>query len=206
MSKASMQSPWQQTLSDAGFVQRRRWFLREEANIVQCIVVERPSQLIYPTYCILPLYLPCPVRHFTYGRRISEVTGYRNAADINTLALANALERSIFPFFEHTRTPALLFQYLQNEAGAQHFFFCPPVELAKLTAYTALYLYDLPHFYEALEKTEHLLDGTSCYTERSKADLRLELQRLREVAAHGSAAIQCFFAETIAAGRGVILR
>lgn len=206
MSKAPMQDAWQQRLADAGFVQRRRWFLREEASIAQCIVLEQPSQLIYPTYCILPLYLPCPARHFTYGRRISEVSGYRDAADINTLALTDAFERSIFPFFERTRTPALLFQYLQNEADAQHYFFCPPVELAKLTAYTTLYLYDLPHFYEALEKTEHLLDGTNCYTERSKADLHLELQQLRKVAAHGNAAIQCFFAETIAAGRSVILR
>ena len=146
----------------AGFSKKGRLYTREHHDIMQCILFERPSSLIYPTYFIMPLYIPCSTRYLTYGRRISEITNGRNSKQIDVDRLISALQKEVLPFFERIATPQLLMEYLLTARDVQRYFFCPPVRIAMLKAYTALYLHDRSLFSRMAAETGPLLFRGSC--------------------------------------------
>ena len=141
----------------AGFSKKGRLYTREHHDIMQCILFERPSSLIYPTYFIMPLYIPCSTRYLTYGRRISEITNGRNSKQIDVDRLINALQKEVLPFFERIAAPQLLMEYLLTARDVQRYFFCPPVRIAMLKAYTALYLHDRSLFSRMAAETGQLI-------------------------------------------------
>ena len=141
----------------AGFSKKGRLYTREHHDIMQCILFERPSSLIYPTYFIMPLYIPCSTRYLTYGRRISEITNGRNSKQIDVDRLTSALQKEVLPFFERIAAPQLLMEYLLTARDVQRYFFCPPVRIAMLKAYTALYLHDRSLFSRMAAETGQLI-------------------------------------------------
>lgn len=192
-------------LKENSFTQQRRWFLRERDGLVQCVAFERPSQIIYPTYCIIPLYMPCTVRYYTYGRRISEVSRYRDASTIDERALLDALDRTVLPLFERLKTPALLLQYLLNDPKPAAYLSCPPIDLAVLEAYTALFLGEYDRFSRAVQKALRLLEEPMPFMPDFANKLRAELETLREYAAQPADVLHRFFDEIMTNSRNTIL-
>ena len=163
----------------AGFSKKGRLYTREHHDIMQCILFERPSSLIYPTYFIMPLYIPCSTRYLTYGRRISEITNGRNSKQIDVDRLINALQKEVLPFFERIAAPQLLMEYLLTARDVQRYFFCPPVRIAMLKAYTALYLHDRSLFSRMAAETGQLIPADRCSSEAVARRMHAELEVLK---------------------------
>ena len=207
MSTASIPIDVRNHLIENGFVHRRGRFFRERDSIVQCVVFERPSQIIYPTYCIIPLYMPCTTLYYTYGRRISEVSRYRDAPTVDSSALIDALDSVVLPLFERLKTPALLSQYLLNNLNSSvHYLFCPSIDLAVLEAYTALFLAERELFSRAVSKVFRLLDETTVFTHDFTERTQAELETLIARAKLPDDELRCFFEEIIAASRKIIIK
>ena len=201
MSKLQIPTEVAQQLHAAGFARKGAWFFREESGLAQCVCFERPGAIVYPTYCIIPLYMPCETRYFTYGRRISEISQYPDGERIDAARLSNALRDEIFPFFESVRTPALLLRRLQTAQAVPRFFFCPPVRLAQLKMYTALLLADRALFRKAADETERLLRDTQGFTSAVKDRIFAEIDTLREKAEEDDAYLRDYFAKVAAISR-----
>lgn len=193
-------------LTENGFAYRSGWFLRESSSLVQCFAFERPSQIIYPTYCIIPLYMPCTTRHYTYGRRVSEVSRYKDTAVVDKGALVAALDRVVLPLFERLKTPALLSQYLQNDRDPSAYLFCPPIDLAVLEAYTALFLAERELFSHAVSRAFRLLDESTVLTQDVVSRTRTELEALIERAELSDSELASYFEVIIASSRRVVMK
>ena len=207
MSIANIPSEVKNHLSENGFVHRRGRFFRERDSIVQCVVFEHPSQIIYPTYCIIPLYMPCTTLYYTYGRRVSEVSRYKDAPTVDSGALIDALDSVVLPPFERLKTPALLSYCLLNSLNSSaEYLFCPPVNLAILEAYTALFLAEHELFSCAVNKAFRLLDETTVFTHDFTKRKQAELEMLVACAKLPDNELRCFFEEIIAASRKIIMK
>ena len=188
----------------AGFSKKGRLYTREHHDIMQCILFERPSSLIYPTYFIMPLYIPCSTRYLTYGRRISEITNGRNSKQIDVDRLISALQKEVLPFFERIATPQLLMEYLLTARDVQRYFFCPPVRIAMLKAYTALYLHDRSLFSRMAAETGQLIPADRCSSEAVARRMHAELEVLKAQARLSDAELAAFFAPIIETTRRVV--
>ena len=194
-------------LTENGFVHRRGRFFRERDSIVQCVVFERPSQIIYPTYCIIPLYMPCTTLYYTYGRRVSEVSRYKDTLAVDSGALIDVLDSVVLPLFERLKTPSLLSQHLlDNPNSSMYYLFCPSVNLAVLEAYTALFLAERELFSRAVSKAFRLLDETTVFTHDFTGRTQAELETLIAHAKLPDDELRCFFEEIIAASRKIIIK
>ena len=191
-------------ITAAGFSKKGRLFIREHRDIMQCLLFERPSGLVYPTYFIMPLYMPCSARYLTYGRRIAEITDYRNSERIDAERLISALQITVFPFFERIAAPELLMEYLLTGREVQRYFFCPPVKISMLKAYTALYLHDRSLFSRMAAETEQLLQADRCFSEAVTSRMHAELKALEEQALSSDAELAAFFTPIIEATRRVV--
>lgn len=201
MSKLQIPSETARQIQAAGFTRKGLWFFRTEGSLVQCVCFEHPGKTIYPVYCIIPLYMPFAARHFTYGRRISEISHYQNGEEIDVVCLREVLNSQIFPFFDTTRTPISLLHRVQIEQRIPHFFFCSPVRLSQLKMYTSLYLMDRELFREAADETTQVLCKTQGFTDSVKCHISAEIAMLRDKSRADDASLLGFFDEIIAKSR-----
>ena len=141
----------------AGFSKKGRLYTREHHDIMQCILFERPSSLIYPT-----------------------------------------------SFFERIAAPQLLMEYLLTARDVQRYFFCPPVRIAMLKAYTALYLHDRSLFSRMAAETGQLIPADRCSSEAVARRMHAELEVLKAQARLSDAELAAFFASIIETTRRVV--
>ena len=52
------------------FKRKRKYFYKILENLVFCVEFEKPGELIYVHYYVVPLYIPHECRSFTYGNRV----------------------------------------------------------------------------------------------------------------------------------------
>ena len=191
------------TISNENFCRRNRLFTRERNEIMQCVLFEKPSGLVYPIYFTMPLYMPSNIRYLTYGRRIAEITGYRNSENIDAERLIDALQETVFPFFERIGTPQLLLEYLLTAQDVQHYFFCPPAKIGMLKAYTALYLHNRSLFFSMASETEQLIRNDHCFSETVTGQMGAELKTLTEQAQLPDTELNIFFEKIICSTRAI---
>mgnify|MGYP003297112286 CR=1 FL=1 len=56
-----------------GFIAVSKCFYRIEADIAFCVELCMPSELLYVNFYLIPLYMPCKNRYYTYGNRLNNL-------------------------------------------------------------------------------------------------------------------------------------
>ena len=143
-------------MSAMGFKRAGRHYFYISDNIAYCISLDAPSEIVYATAYIMPLYIPCEARYYTYGNRMNAIAGsvlpllYGKAdcEEVNDWceAFCGAVRDDVLCFFREISTPEKLLEYVkQAEHGPTGRFNCPEVYLERLKVYTYLFLGDLPN-------------------------------------------------------------
>lgn len=137
-------------MKEHGFFRKSLCFYKFSNDIAFCIELLCPSELIYVHCYIMPLYIPTPCRHFSYGNRLSEIVGNEvevlsvhctmNEITAWIIKLCESLQHNVFPFFDRIGNPEKLAKYaLSSECNKEHYFFCPKLQLYRLAYYTYSY-------------------------------------------------------------------
>ena len=106
----------------------KKCFYRIQNDIAYCIQFDMPSSLIYETFFVMPLYIPCEYRYYTYGKRISALPLLpRDASDKEIekwcKALCEELENRVFPSFLRAATS----EQLVDAVEEKRYLLCPAV-------------------------------------------------------------------------------
>ena len=153
-----------------GFSKKRGTYFKFSSNIAFCISFEKPSDLVYVSFCLLPLYIPTAFLYLTYGDRIGnrypdrlpQLTGEANEESIITWCklLQAILLDEIFHFFKEIDTPEKLLNYIeQDPRKAMKSLFCGPYFFSELYMYTSLYLHKYDTFSEPASLCRQVLEN-----------------------------------------------
>ena len=190
-----------------GFTKKRGTYFKFSNNIAFCISFQKPSDLVYVPFCLVPLYRPSTNLYLTYGDRIGnrypdrlpQLTGEANEESIITWCklLQTILIDEIFPFFEEVATPEKLLNYIERDPGkALKYLFCGPYHFAVLYMYTSLYLHKYDTFSEAASLCRQVLENYPFTAEGKKCEYE-EIAQLEQLSTCGDDSVDAFFQQTI---------
>lgn len=140
-------------MRSSGFVLSGKSYYRIVNDVAYCIGFDMPGGLLYVTAYIMPLYIPCESKYYTYGNRLNAIQNIKlpvlNKSDdetaINTWCrmLREHIDRHIFPFFEEVGSPQKLMAYVDSHTRAlSEYVACHDVYIWRLKLYTYLFTGD----------------------------------------------------------------
>ena len=157
-----------------------------------------PSSLIYATFFVMPLYIPCEHRYYTYGKRISALPLLpRDASDKEIEkwceALCEELENRVFPFFLRVATP----EQLVDAVEEKRYLLCPAVYIFRLKLFSYLYIGDFSKLLPVLDEYPRVLRSTTFLTETVRGHYMREAENVRRLMQRGEQECHTFCAEKI---------
>lgn len=166
-----------------GFSVQKRCFYCIYNDLAYCVELEMPSNLVYVTCYIIPLYMPTEFRYFTYGMRLKEVLPIANISTTELEQwcdqLEQCLQRIVFPMFQKAQTPDS-FLKLVNEGLFEDAFHIPEIDVHRLRIFTALYKKDTPVIPKLCDDYENALTNTTYLTDQVKKRLFEEIEKVRD--------------------------
>ena len=145
-------------------------------NIAFCVSFETPTGLTYVTAYIMPLYIPCEFRYFSYGNRLNDIGDIKlpllnKNSDEDTIdawckLLCHSLDQYIIPFSRTIETADKLLAFSDNyHFSPDSYIRCSKLDILRLRMFTFLYVGDLSNaasvitrYREALGETTYLAD------------------------------------------------
>lgn len=192
-------------MKEKGFQFSKKCFYRISNDIAYCVQFEKPGGLAYVTFYVMPLYLPCENRYFTYGNRMDRCRQFHFAplsdsaqdAEIANWcdALWDCLERFVFPFFSQIATPCDLMNRMEREKIL--YFACPKVDLYRLLMFSYFYAGKMEKFSKTVEAYRSILQSSTFLTENVRNMYFSEADALERLAISGSQPCQDFCRSTI---------
>lgn len=176
----------------------KKCFYRIQNDIAYCIQFDMPSSLIYATFFVMPLYIPCEYRYYTYGNRVSALLPLsQNASDEEIgkwcEALCGELENRVFPFFQRAATP----EQLVDAVEEKQYMLCPAVYISRLKLFSYLYMGDFSKLLPVLDEYPRILRSTTFLTEAVRGHYMREAENVRRLMQRGEQECHTFCAETI---------
>ena len=161
-------------------------------DVAYCISLDTPSGIIYVTAYIIPLYVPCEGRYYTYGKRVQDYSLPQLSKDSSTaeidkwcLALCQYFEDYVFPFFERINSPDRIAKYVEKSRFTGIYeFSCPPIHLERLKLFTYLYLNDLTNVSKAIDSYRKLLRKNEFLADSVKKKLLDEIDAVESAMQH----------------------
>ena len=161
-------------------------------DLAFCLSFDQPSGMLYSTFHMIPLYVPCEGRYYTYGNRLNDFPGCpletltKTASDqeidVWVDNLQSALKSFVFPFFQSVDTPEQLLRFINGDiAAVRPFFHCPPDQLDRLRVFTCLRLNDYDNLRRAIKQAYDSLSRASYYIDRVKEERICELSKMEEL-------------------------
>lgn len=166
-------------MKQKGFALSKSSYVRISNDVAQCIDFSVPTGIMYVTAYIIPLYVPCEGRYYTYGSRVQipsllTLTRDSDAVVIDKICddLRQHFDRQIFPFFERVNSPEMIAQYIDQSCSTGiSEFSCPPVCLERLKVFTYLYLGDVPKATKVISSYRKMLNENTFFTDSVKKKL-----------------------------------
>ena len=156
-------------MDEKGYTFSKTYFYKIHNDIAYGLELEMPSELVYATFFVIPLYIPCKNRYFTYGNRVKLMPLSKNASDEEREAwcagLRRHLEKDIFPFFVAIDSPSKLAKQIEKKKYAA-FLACNPVQIARLQLFSYLYAEDFENLHSLIRKFPQLVQESTFLTER----------------------------------------
>lgn len=159
-------------------------------NIAYCLAFDLPGGLLYVTAYIMPLYVPCENRYYTYGSRLNNIYGIAlpplhkdanpDAIDKWCEMLCQSIDQMVIPLYQQIGTPRKLVEYIEGKTGNSSFFcMCPNVFLERLKMYTYLFLRDCVKANTAMNSYSNLLFNCTFLTEVACKKYLCEIETIR---------------------------
>ena len=151
------------TLFPLGFCNVKNCYYYIKNDIAFCLSFDQPSGIVYCTFHIIPLYIPCEMRYYTFGNRLNSFPNssvgilMKSASDREIDVwfenLFYTLERFIFPFFQNISDPLQLLHFVNSDyVAVSQFFHCSPDQLERLRVFTYLCLNDYDNLKRAIQE------------------------------------------------------
>lgn len=150
-----------------GYTFSKKCYYSVSNDIAFCVQFDAPGGLVYATFFIMPLYIPCENRYYTYGNRVnalptSQLPVLTKLASDDEItkwcsSLCDELDKSVFPFFQKITTS----KQLVNILGNNSYFSCPAISIARLKLFTYLYTEDLEKLSKAIRQYPEILKGST---------------------------------------------
>lgn len=136
-------------MKESGYTYSKKCFYSVLNDVAFCVQFDAPGGFVYTTCFIMPLYIPCQNRYYTYGYRINLPLLSKSATGEEIIKwsalLCDELDKSVFPLFQEITTSKRLVNILESNS----YFSCPAISIVRLKLFTYLYTDDL----ERLSKT-----------------------------------------------------
>lgn len=153
-----------------------RNYFRITNDIAFCISLDAPGGILYVTAYIIPLYIPCDSKYYTYGNRLNAckdagLPPLQRGVSMEELdswcdSLIQCISDKILPFFDSINDPYRLVAYVEKkEYLSARTFHCPEVFAERLRAYTFFYLCDFSQADIALKLYRRRLEDSVFLTE-----------------------------------------
>ena len=141
-------------------------------HIAFCIAFDMPSGLVYVTAYIMPLYIPCECRCYTYGNRLNAIGDIKlpllnKDSDEATIdkwckLLCCKIDQYIIPFFKEIETTDKLLKFSDNfHYSADSYIACNELDILRLRMFTFLYVGDYVNIAYVNTRYREVLDRTS---------------------------------------------
>ena len=137
-----------------GFSRKGRHFCKITNDLALCFSIEMPSALVYVEAYIVPLYIPCEHRYFTYGNRMNQIDSIKlpvlsKSADADSIEnwcqlFCDSVSSNMLPFFQKVDSPHKLLDYMNSSHfSSTSYIFCPIAEICRLKMFTYFYASEL---------------------------------------------------------------
>lgn len=194
-------------LYNAGFKWKRGCFYKIQNDIAFCILFQRPSDIVYTHFYVIPLYMITEFQMLTYGNRIGSMYYDKlprmngSATDEEIVAWCNILksilEEDIFKYFEQISTPRDLLKFTASDwEEISRYLFCGSQHLSRLRVYTFMYLreYDamakeMARYWIVLHEEPQIGRMLKIWEE--------EIKRIYEISLQGEECVDAFFSQVI---------
>lgn len=188
-------------MKELGFKFSQKCFYRVSNDIACCIQFEKPGSLVYTTFYVMPLYIPCENRYFTYGNRLDRIQKFQlaplssSALDTEILnwcdALCDCFDRFIFPLFSQIASPFQLIDLIEgNNPCIMQYFACPNVQIYRLLMFSYFYVSQFEKFLKILEEYRGLIQSSTFFAKTVRDMYFDEIKVLEKLVSSGSQ--QCY--------------
>lgn len=189
-----------------GYISMKNGFYRKQNSIAYFIEFEKPSNIIYLRYYIVPLYIPCNSKYYSYGCRLRHHGDLMSiCADATSTAFENwnentrsCLESIVFPFFNSIGSPEQLVAFLECcDTTIKKHFACTDVQLLKLRVYTLFYCGKIEQGICIFHRGRILFDNCTYLTECVQKKNISEMESLVFLAKTNTEELALLFKNTI---------
>jgi hypothetical protein len=202
-------------MKSKGFTLSGRNFYFISNDIAYCVAIDVPGGLLYATAYVMPLYVPCESRYYTYGDRINDqnksmVPLLRKDADIETICkwcdvLCQCIETKIMPAYNQIGTPFALAEHVEHIANLpSSLFSCPQVFAERLKMFTYLYIRDFHKTDIAIECYRNLLGSSTFLTSMVRQKYLDESIAIRTLAQGNEKDLEDYFSKISTVTRSVL--
>lgn len=199
-----------------GFLGSGNQYYFIENDISYCIGLDVPGGITYVTAYILPLYVPCETRYYTYGNRLNADPDIclpllrKNAGDseIDNWCenLCEAIDKHVLPFFKSISSPRKLAEYIEHiKRTSNSKFFCAELYIARLKVFTYLYIREPEKAERSLRSYRMLLDKSFFLTEVVRQKYENEVNFVPALIKSNEPDIAAYFSKTVNRAKQVIL-
>lgn len=202
-------------MQSKGFSLSGRNYYLISNNIAYCIAFDTPSGLMYVTEYILPLYIPCQCRYYTYGNRLNDIRKIElpllhkdaNAEEIDIWCnlLQRHIEKKIIPYFEKISSAEKLIAYTRRRTHSPTaYLFCHSTEILRLQMFAYLYLGDLVKSANIAARYRDALQKASFFTDSVRQNLIAEITTVEKMTYSTSAEREDYFSQIITASKEIL--
>lgn len=195
-------------MHEQGYSFSKKCFYKIHNDIAYCLAFDMPGGLVYATFFVMPLYIPCQNHYYTYGNRVNSLRRSKllplskSASDDELNAwcelLLHYLEKFIFPFFQKIDTPNKLVKIIEKKKYlAGPYFFCPPVQFYRLQLFSYLYTEDFDNLYFLSEKYPLIIESSTFLTETVRNFYLEENDAIAQLAQKEVQTVRAFCTKTI---------
>lgn len=204
-------------MKSKGFVLAGRDYYYIADDIAYCIGFDAPGGNMYVTAYVMPLYIPCESRYYTYGNRLSALPGIvlpilqkndnTETKDKWCTSLCQSIEAGILPFFRQIRSPKKLLEYVEcNSFQSSMYFHCPKFFVERLKLFTYLYLGDITKAKMAMLSYYNQIKVCTFFTDKVCKKYIDEIDRINAVIMSGEQAVLSFCSDIISTTKEIVDR
>lgn len=202
-------------MKSKGFLLSGKSYYLVKNDIAFCIGFDTPSGLLYVTAYVMPLYVPCQMKYYTYGNRLNMIRDIQLPLlrkDDNSVAidkwcslLCEQISKKVLPYFEQVSTPESFMEFVkQSPQYSDAMFRCPEVYIARLQMYTCLYNSQFKEIDYVIGWYQQLLEESSFLTDGARAAFMDEIDKVRMQIQNGEGSAKEYSQQIIALTHNII--
>lgn len=180
-------------MQEHGYQFSRNCFYSIYDNIAYCIGLDMPGGLLYATFYVMPLYIPCENRYYSYGNRLhvlpfSHLAPLHEGTDVLSWCedFYKELEKVVFPFFSQIASPSQLTNLIEKKLySLMPYFSCPEVQIYRLQMFNYLYCCNFVMLDRLIPKYRLSVQNSTFFSHGVRSRYLQEMEKAEELVSSG---------------------